>query len=149
MGDFLTVAGNTRWRQIGCWIIAALLLTVVAGAQEAHDEVIERLAKVEYFAFGGIGYAGVRSEGEKDYRLILSRASAKTDFERLYSQGNPQAKTYALVGIHKLDPKRFAELLTTLGVSKEKIATERGCIASNELLKEIVKEIKRSQYDLD
>src|SRR5258708_2169459 len=96
------------------WIIAAMLLTVVTDAQETHDVVLERLSKVKYFAFGPSGFAGVRSQGEKDYRLILSRPSAKTDFEKLYSQGDPQARTYALVGIHKLNSKRFAELLPIL-----------------------------------
>jgi hypothetical protein len=132
-----------------CWIIAAMLLTVVADAQETHDVVLERLSKIEYFAFGPTGFAGVRSQGEKDYRLILSRPSAKTDFEKLYSQGDPQARTYALVGIHKLNSKRFAELLPILRVSKEEITTERGCIISSELLKEIVKQIQGGRYEPD
>jgi hypothetical protein len=45
------------------------------GEQDRPDEGIERLAKVEYFAFGGMGHAGVRSQGDKDFRLILSRPS--------------------------------------------------------------------------
>ena len=126
-----------------------MLLTVVADAQETHDVVLERFSKVEYFAFGPTGFAGVRSQGEKDYRLILSRPSAKTDFEKLYSQGDPQARTYALVGIHKLNSKRFAELLPILRVSKEEITTERGCIISSELLKEIIKQIQGGQYEPD
>jgi len=82
------------------WLIPILLLVHV-----------ERLAKTGVFAFGRVGYAGIISPGEKDYRTVFNRGSAKTDFEKLYSTGNLQAKCYALAGIHMLNPTRFSELV--------------------------------------
>jgi len=62
------------------WMIAALLLTVaVAQAAEPFEAVFNRLAKVERFAFGGVGYAGQISQGQKDYEIILSRPSVPTN----------------------------------------------------------------------
>jgi hypothetical protein len=48
-------------------IIAALLLaTAAAQSGGLRDSTLDRLTKVNRFAFGGIGYAGVISQGEKD-----------------------------------------------------------------------------------
>jgi hypothetical protein len=117
-------------------------------AQEPPDVVLERLAAVKIFAIGGIGFAGVRSQGEKDYRIILSRNSALSDFEKVYASGNSQAKAYALVGIHILDTKRFDEVLLIIKASNEEIMTERGCMISTEYLGAIAKQIQRGQYEL-
>jgi hypothetical protein len=75
------------------WIIlAVLLLAAIAQAGEPADSTIERLAKVDRFAFGGIGFAGITSQGEKDYKLVFSRSSAMADFERLLSIGKSTSK---------------------------------------------------------
>jgi hypothetical protein len=74
------------------------------------DLPFNRLSNVDLFAFGPTGIAGVISQGEKDYRLILSRPAAMTELERLLSVGNSQAKCYALVGIRTISPSRFKEL---------------------------------------
>jgi hypothetical protein len=107
-----------------CIISTALLAAAIAASGQPSDSTFERIAKVDRFAFGGIGYAGITSQGEKDYKLILSRPSAVADFERLLSVGNPQAKSYALVGIHALNPNRFKELSRSLHDSKEEVLTE-------------------------
>jgi hypothetical protein len=107
------------------WIIATLLLAIaMAQATESVDSTLERLAKVDIFAFGPTGYAGVISQGERDYKLILSRPSAMADLVRLFSSGNSQAKCYALVGIRTLDGSRFKELSKSVRDSKEEVLTQ-------------------------
>jgi len=127
-------------------ILAVLLGTATSQSGGPSDSTFERLAKVERFAFGGIGYAGVISQGEKDYKVILSRPSAMMDFERLLSVGNPQAKGYALVGIRALDLSRFKELSHSLRDSKEELSTERGCIVSHESLRTVLNPIEAGEY---
>jgi hypothetical protein len=68
-------------------VFGVVLCATVTLAREGTDPTFDRLAKVDIFAFGGIGYAGMTSPGEKDYRLILSRTSAEADFERLFLVG--------------------------------------------------------------
>ena len=116
-------------------------LTWAASAQagEPVDATFERLAKVDRFSFGGIGYAGVTSQGEKDYDLILARPSALADFEKLLSVGNPQAKSYALFGLRSLNPDRFKELSRTLHESKIEVVTQSGCIEGKEPLGSVLK----------
>jgi|HubBroStandDraft_2_1064218.scaffolds.fasta_scaffold90501_2 hypothetical protein len=129
------------------WIITALLLAAAAAQSGgSSDSTFERLAKVDRFAFGGIGYAGVISQGEKDYKVIFSRPSAMADFERLLLVGNSQAKGYALVGIRALGPSRFKELSHSMRDSKEGLLTEKGCIVSHEPLGVVLNRIEAGEY---
>jgi len=129
------------------WIfLAMLVLTASARAGEPTDRAVERLAKIDRFAFGGIGYAGVTSQGEKDYKLVLSRPSAMADFERLLLIGNPQAKSYALVGIRALNPSRYKELSPSFRDSKGEVVTQSGCIELHESPATVLKHMEARDY---
>jgi len=60
--------------------------------------------------------------------------------------GDLQAKCYALVGIHRLDPKRFSELIRPLRDSKETVTTMTGCILSREAFGDIIKQIESGRF---
>jgi hypothetical protein len=128
------------------WIISALLFFPTPQAAQTVDVAFERLTNVGLFAFGGVGFAGATSPGEKDYKVILSRPSAMADFERLYSSGNITAKCYALIAMHRLSPRRFRELAQPLRNSNEKVATMHGCIMSREPLRLIINQIESGSY---
>lgn len=122
-------------------IVKASVFLLVAGflaAETPTDPVLNRLAHVDHFAFGGVGFAGVTSQGEKDYRLILARPSALADFEKLFEAGNIQAKCYALIAIHDLDQRKFAELSLPLRQSKDKVKVMSGCIVSQQALSSVI-----------
>jgi hypothetical protein len=127
------------------WFITALFFLAIPQTTQP-DATLVRLVKVERFAFGPTGYAGVTSAGEKDFRTVLGRSSAVTDFEKLFAEGNMQAKSYALVGIYKLNPTRFKELACPLRDSKENVTTMEGCIISDEPLTYILKQIESGKY---
>jgi hypothetical protein len=128
------------------WLIPVLLFVPVPQSAHSPDAVVERLAKVGVFAVGPVGYAAIISPGEKDYRTVFSRSSALEDFEKLYSAGNLQAKCYALVGIHRLDPPRFSELVQSLRDSKETVTTMSGCILSREAFGDVIKQIESGRF---
>ena len=129
------------------WIIVTVLLAGnLAHAEESFDSVFARLAKVDQFAIGGVGYAGVISQGEKDYKFLLSRPSALTGFERLLAEGNPQAKCYAFFAIHALSPNRFKVFLQSLRYSEEQVAVQSGCLSYRESLGAVLKGIEKGQY---
>lgn len=128
------------------WLISALLFFPTALAAQTVDVAFERLAKVGFFAFGGVGFAGATSPGERDYKSIVSRPSAMADFERLYSSGNITAKCYALAAMRRLSPRRFRELAQPLRNSKEEVATMHGCLMSREPLRLIINQIESGSY---
>ena len=117
-------------------------------ADDPVKSAVKRLSNVEIFAFGGVGYAGLTSEGEIDFKLVLAQPQpvALTAFEKLYATGNPQGKSYALSGIKKLNPSRFKDLLASVGASTDEVEVERGCIVSHELLREVAKQIDRRKF---
>lgn len=128
------------------WVISALLFFPTPQPAQTVDVAFERLTKVGLFAFGGVGFAGATSPGEKDYKVILSRPSAMADFERLYSSGNITAKCYALVAMRRLSLRRFTELAQPLRNSNEKVATMHGCIMSRKPLGVIINQIESGSY---
>ncbi len=127
-------------------VFAVLLCANLACAGDATDPTLDRLSKVDIFAFGGIGYAGTISRGERDYKLIFSRTSAEADFERLFAVGNAQAKAYALVGIRALDQKRFTQISRSLRNSKEEVITESGCIVEHQPFGALLKRIAADEF---
>jgi len=137
-----------RMRLLAATLIA--FLGSVAFSQETHSVAMQRIENANVFAFGGIGYAGVTSQGENDFRVILSQPAsvAEADFERIYTSGNSEAKSYALAGIRELDRARFKELLESLRGSNEKVVTMEGCIVEDRPLLRVAQDINSGQYDL-
>jgi hypothetical protein len=78
-------------------------------ADEQLNAAIKRLTNASTFAFVVVGFAGVQSEGEADFKVVMSRPGsvALAAFERLYDDGNAQGKGYALAGIKSLSTARF------------------------------------------
>ena len=115
----------------------------IPAADAPDDLALQRLATADVFAFGPVGWASAISQGETDYRLILARTSAKADFELLFMRGNIQAKSYALVAIHKLDPKRFTELALPLHDAKTEVRTmSGGCIINRQTIASVIARIE-------
>jgi hypothetical protein len=136
-------------RVLARWIAVILLLCGVSARADEHvDAAVRRLASVGIFAFGGVGYAGGTSKGEIVFKLVFSQPPpvALAAFEKLYANGNPQGKSYALSGIKKLNPNRFKELLATAVASTDEVEVMRGCIISHESLREVAKQIASGKF---
>ena len=132
-----------------------LVLVVLCGVSRVHgndsvDAAVNRLSIVDIFAFGGVGFAGVTSKGEIDFKFVLAQpqSTALSAFEKLYATGNPQGKSYALAGIKKLAPQRFKELAATLEKSTDEVVVMRGCIRSHEALRDVAKQIDQGKFRL-
>ena len=115
--------------------------------QQAPESTAEaRLTTVKLFAFGGIGFAGVRSRGEQDYREVMSRPDRLHILERVLDAGTPEAKAFALVGIYRLRRDRFLSLASSLRASKDEVRTARGCIIGRTTLGKLVQDIAAGTY---
>ncbi len=67
--------------------------------------------------------------------------------QRLYITGNPQAMSYAIAGMRKLDRKRYAELLVSVRASDVIVQTMSGCIISKEMLRKFADDLDSGKYD--
>jgi len=136
-----------RWRR---FLVALLLMGVMpTSAQTFVEQSVQGIAHVDYFAFGGVGYAGSTSKGELYFRRIMleSPDHALAVFEELYRTGNLQAKSYALVGIRALKPSRFKELYEGILTAKGDVATMQGCMVGSEHFGDIARQIDKGLYD--
>jgi hypothetical protein len=138
--------------RVGLMFIHCVLLSLSLGsgtvlASEHLDAATKGLSTTEVFAFGGVGYAGVISQGEVDFKILLSQSSsdALAAFETLYATGNPHAKAYALSGIKKLNPGRFKVLLASSS-TKDQVKVMRGCIVSRESLHDVAAQIDQHKF---
>jgi hypothetical protein len=128
-------------------ILIAMLVSIgFAVGQESADAALDRFAKIGIFAFGGVGYAGVRSKGETYYRVVYSHPSALAEFGKLLVVGTPAAKLYALTAIRRLDPKHFGQVARPFRDSDEDVAMEVGCIIHHEKFGVILKGIEAGRY---
>jgi hypothetical protein len=130
-------------------LLALLCLSRWAASQDFVPLAARQLATADVFAFGGTGYAGQISAGERNFKnlMALPRQEALSTLETVFAEGNPQAKAYALAGFHKLDAKRFATLAAGLAGSQIKVRTMEGCIAEEKLLRSLASEIGSGKYD--
>jgi len=140
----MRVLRSAKWL---CVLFVFLNLSAVL-ADDAVDAAVKRLSSVGQFAFGGIGYAGVISKGEIDFKFILAQPTptALNAFERLYTIGNAQGKSYALSGLKKLAPQRFTELVATLAKSSDEVEVMRGCVITHEPLPSVAKQIGKGKF---
>jgi len=114
-----------------------------AAAQQAYD----RLIAVKQFAFGGVGFAGTTSEGEKAFRTILASPNALRLFRLALSKGSTEAKLYALSGFRQLDQRSFDTESKALVEANPEATTMSGCIVRHEQAAAVVKRIADGMYD--
>ena len=129
-------------------MIILLAGTLPAFAADSVDSTIKRLSTVERFAFGPVGYGGTTSEGEVDFKFLLSQRQpvALSAFAKVYATGNAQGRLYALAGIKRLNPKQFKELLASSKTSRQEVIVERGCIISHESFSEVAMRIDEGKF---
>ena len=99
------------------------------------------------FALGGIGVAGTMSAGERALRDVLHEPNAVARLEALISSASPAGKLYALLGLRLRDRSAYERALEKCRSIDAKVETARGCMLSQELFRDLVKEIERGQYD--
>lgn len=123
--------------------------TVQSWSSSAPTAPISSLSEARIFALSPVGFAGKTSQEEIRFKAIfrLDRDKAKEELERLYLSGNPQAMSYALVGMRKLDRNRYAELLTAARASQVTVTTMWGCRVENEKLATVANDLDAGQYD--
>jgi hypothetical protein len=112
--------------------------------QDAYRELL----KIEYFAFGGVGFTGQISNGESAFSMILSSPKAKKYFALVLSKSNLPAKLYALCGLRELDTTLFLQKVKYYSDTTVRVSTMRGCIRDDERFIDIVQEIRTGFYDL-
>jgi hypothetical protein len=128
--------------KIACVALCSLICT-------AHVEAAPEsgLRKTATFALGGVGVAGIMSEGERTLREILKEPDATRRLENVLPEAPPAGQLYALLGLRLRDREAYQRALEKHRANDAKVQTMRGCILQRESFRELVKQIERGDYD--
>ena len=111
--------------------------------KQAYDELLS----VQFFAFGGVGFAGTTSEGEKAFRTVAASTNGLELFTAVLKHGNAQGQLYALCGIRALAREKFETSAKPLVTANRKVTTMSGCMGMEEGASNVVARISAGSYD--
>jgi len=121
-----------------------------SASQQAVRQAYQKLLSTNVsFAFGGVGFAGVTSDGEKAFHTIAGSTNALELFRAIARDGNPEGQMYGLCGIRKLEPESFDAFAKPIVSANPKVWTMSGCLRSEEPAPAVVRRIARGSYDRD
>src|SRR6266513_4637522 len=105
------------------------------------------LAAAKSFAFGGIGVAGLMSEGERNLRAVLERPAASQQLQAALAHATPAGELYILVGLRRCDRAAYEKISTSLSVSNDNVEVARGCMVSREPFPQLLSQIQDGRFD--
>jgi hypothetical protein len=108
---------------------------------------VEELAKVDHFAFGGIGVAGTTSKGELAFRKVMADQSAREELLKTLAAGSAAAQCYALAGLHTLADPSFEEQAKRFTKDSREVTTIGGCMMGKQPMSSVVANIRAGRFD--
>jgi hypothetical protein len=125
-------------------VLAQLALSLATASENlsARD-----LAAAKSFAFGGIGVAGLMSEGERNLRAVLEQPDASQQLQAALAHATPAGKLYILVGLRRCDRAAYQKISGSLAVPNDNVEVARGCMISKEPFRRLLSEIQEARFD--
>src|SRR5437660_11142350 len=82
-------------------LIAAILLSQfgISAATSSENSAARDVAAAKSLAFGGVGVAGLMSEGERNLRAVLEQPDPSQQVQAALAYLTPAGKLYILVGL--------------------------------------------------
>ena len=86
-------------------LIAGIVLSQIdiSGAASSENTAARDVAAAKSLAFGGVGVAGLMSEGERNLRAVLEQSDASQQLQAALAHATPAGKLYILVGLRRCD----------------------------------------------
>jgi hypothetical protein len=124
-----------------------LAQTGVSVAAPSENTTAGDLAAAKCFAFGGIGVAGLMSEGERNLRAVLRRRGASQQLQAALACPTLAGKLYVLVGLRRCDPGAYQKIFGSLPRPKNDVEVARGCRISREPFRQLLSQIQDGRFD--
>lgn len=119
------------------------VLPAIASATSAVQDV----AAAKSLAFGGVGAAGLMSEGERNLRSVLDRPGASQQLQAAFAHATPAGRLYILVGLRRCDRAAYQKVFDSVGHPDEAVEVVRGCMISKKPFREVLSEIEDGRFD--
>jgi hypothetical protein len=119
----------------------------VSLAVPSENKPVRDLAAPKSFAFGGVGVAGVMSEGERNLRALLQRPDASQQLQAALAHATLAGELYIVVGLPRCDPAAYQKILGSLARPNDDIEVARGCMISREPFRQLLSQIQDGRFD--
>ena len=116
-------------------------------AATSDNSAVRDLAAAKSFAFGGVGVAGLMSEGERNLRAVVERPDASQQLQAALSHATPAGELYILVGLRRRDRAAYQKIFASLARPNGDVEVARGCMISREPFRQLLSQIQDGQFD--
>ena len=130
-------------------IIAGIVLSQpgISAASSSEDSAARDLAAAKSLAFGGVGVAGLMSEGERNLRAVLERPDASQQLQAALAQATPAGSLYILVGLCRCDRAAYQKVFDSQARPNDDVEVVRGSMVSKELFRQVLSQIRDGRFD--
>jgi hypothetical protein len=130
-------------------LIASIVLAQfgVSLAVASQNSAAGDLASAKMFAFGGVGAAGIMSEGERNLRAVLDRPNASQQLQAAFPHATLAGELYILVGLRRCDRAAYQRIFASLTPSSDAVEVAHGCMISRATFRQLLSEVQDGRYD--
>jgi hypothetical protein len=118
-----------------------------ATASSSENSAVRDLAAAKSLAFGGVGVAGLMSEGERNLRAVLAQPDAAQQLQGALAHATPAGKLYILVGLRKCDRAAYRKVFDSVGRPNDDVEVVRGCMVSKEPFRQALSQVQDGRFD--
>ena len=119
----------------------------ISAGNSSENSAVRDLAAAKSLAFGGVGVAGLISEGERNLRALLQQSDASQQLQAALAHATPAGKLYILVGLRRCDRAAYQRTLDSLGRPNDDVEVVRGCMISKEPFQRVLSQIQEGRFD--
>jgi hypothetical protein len=120
---------------------------VISADNLPENSAARDLAAAKSLAFGGVGVAGLMSEGERNLRAVLGRPDASQQLQAALAHATPAGKLYILVGLRRCDRAAYQKVFDSLGRPNDDVQVVRGCMISKEPFGQALSQVQEGRFD--
>jgi hypothetical protein len=128
-------------------VVVLLAQSYISIADPSENSAAHNLAAAKSFAFGGVGVAGLMSQGERNLRGVLDRPDASQQLQAAIAHATPAGELYILVGLRRCDRVAYQKVLGSLAGSNDDVEVARGCMISREPFRQLLSEVHDGRFD--
>ena len=119
----------------------------ISADTSSENSAARDLAAAKSLAFGGVGVAGLMSEGERNLRAALEQPDASQVLQAALAHATPAGKLYILVGLRRCDRAAYEKVFDSLGRPNDDVEVVRGCMISKEPFHQVLSQVQDGRFD--
>ena len=130
-------------------LIAGIVLSQlgILAATSSENSAARNLAAAKSFAFGGVGVAGLMSEGERNLRVAVEQSDASQQLQAALAHATPAGTLYILVGLRRCDRAAYQKVFDSLARPNDDVEVVHGCMISKEPFRQLLSQIQDGRFD--